>query len=134
MYTRLQPILSVRNLAAEKDFYQKLGFILAYDTADFVAFSYGTTILFGLQHNEAADLSGMEQQLLWQIGTSSVRAVEERCLAAQLDIMEAPQLQPWGEWTLKVQSPNGYTVIFEGPETATPPGGAQDSVASTDAG
>jgi len=115
VYTRLQPILYVRDLATEKEFYRKLGFSVAYEKDDFAAMSYRDTILFGLQVKEGSNAASFEQQLIWQIGVQSVEAVCKLCEQEGLSIGEGPVLQDWGEWTVTVRSPNGYRVVFEGP-------------------
>lgn len=116
MYTRLQPILYVRHLEAEKEFYRKLGFSIIHEEDDFTAISHGDTILFGLQvKKERGNATSAEQQFIWQIGTRSVEAVCQLCEKEGLSIGEGPLLQGWGEWTVAVHSPNGYRVVFEGP-------------------
>ena len=112
MYTRLQPILLVRDLAGEARFYERLGFTLAAHGPDFASASYGEQILFGLQRDAGAALG---RDLVWQIGCTSVAAVARRCAAEGIELAEPLTEQPWGEWTMAVESPNGYRVIFEGP-------------------
>lgn len=48
IYTRLQPLLFVSNLIAEKEFYLKLGFDVSYESDDFVAISFADCVQFGL--------------------------------------------------------------------------------------
>ena len=117
MYTRLQPILHVFDLEAEKDFYLKLGFTVTYESEDFAAISFGEGILFGLQRKQDSDPSLFEQQAVWQIGADSIEAVHQICQRENLDVIASPSPQEWGEWVLKVRSPNGYAVLFEGPGT-----------------
>ncbi len=111
MFTRLQPVLYVRDLAAEVAFYQQLGFTVAHETRDFAGIVYGEAILFGLQARDVIDPG----QIIWQIGVASVDNLAGHCQEAGIVPVEPPLLQPWGEWTMTVQSPNGYQVIFEGP-------------------
>ena len=115
MYTQLQPVLYIKTLMAEKEFYQKLGFTVSYDEPEFAVMAYEDSILFGLQVREQFDPAQVEQQLLWQIGTRSVGSVYKVCERENLEVVQRPTLQDWGEWTLVVKSPNGYRVIFEGP-------------------
>jgi len=63
MYRRLQPILNVRDLEAEKQFYVQLGFTVSHQAAGFVALSCETCILFGLQAAEQSDPAAFEQQM-----------------------------------------------------------------------
>ncbi|HEX6292799.1 MAG TPA: VOC family protein [Herpetosiphonaceae bacterium] len=115
MYTRLQPVLNVQDVDAEKAFYTALGFRIDYEADDFKALAYGEAILFGLQAAPQSDPAQLDQQLIWQIGTSSVQAVAQRCAEHAIPVIQPATLQEWGEWTLIVRSPNGYRVIFEGP-------------------
>jgi catechol 2,3-dioxygenase-like lactoylglutathione lyase family enzyme len=113
MYTRLQPILFVQDLGAEVDFYTRLGFEVVHESADFVGLAYGDTILFGLQiRPDGWPLRA--QPLIWQIGTDDIDAVHRRCLREGLEVVAEPAIQSWGEWLMRVKSPGGYHVVFEG--------------------
>ena len=111
MYLRLQPILFVSNLEAEKNFYKQLGFTITYEGTKFVAVAHGD-ILFGLQHKPDVDLTNLP--FIWQIGSSDVEIIYRMCSMANIPIIQKPTLEDWGEWSLIVESPNGYRVIFEG--------------------
>jgi hypothetical protein len=114
-YTRLQPLLFVRSLVAEKEFYLKLGFDVSYESDDFVAISFSDCLLFGLLSKPDFQLDS-NTPMIWQIGTTSVAGVYEISKQEHLEIVESPIEQDWGEWTVKIKSPSGYIVIFEGPE------------------
>lgn len=116
MFTRLQPILMVSDLEREKQFYLTLGFQTAFETPDFAGLACGEAILIGLQKSEECHPEDFDQFCTWQIGTKSVRAVEKVCSESGLPVVDAVTEQPWGDWTLAVRTPNGYRVIFEGPE------------------
>jgi ribosomal protein S18 acetylase RimI-like enzyme len=135
MYTRLQPVLHVADLAAEVAFYSALGFDVELEPAGesgFAAMTYGggalnsaaaavsgaaassgAAILFGLQ--SAPGLAGPPPSLAWGIGVESVADVAALCSRHGLPVVQAPRQESWGEWTLAVRSPNGYRVTFEGP-------------------
>lgn len=115
-YTRLQPHVFVKDVDAEKDFYVKLGFGVTYESQGFAAIGYGDSILFGLREDSSSDPEKLAEQIYWQIGVKRVRAVEGTCKAKGLNIVQAPELQSWGEWIMKVRSPNGIVVGFEGDE------------------
>ncbi len=115
LYTRLQPILKVRDLTAEARFYNVLGFAVQSESDSFASIRYGEQLLFGLELEPALSVGG-PPALIWQIGVQSVRAIHEIAMHAQLPLVENPVLQPWGEWTIKLKSPDGHTVIFEGGE------------------
>ncbi len=116
LYTRLQPVLYVHDLEAEKAFYAKLGFTVKDETATFASVTNGDTLLFGLLYNANFRLVNYGQPLVWQIGVNSVQAVYEICERGKLKIEEMPELQDWGEWTMAIGSPNGWYVTFEGGE------------------
>lgn len=113
MFTQLRPILFVDDLPAEIDFYQRLGFQLEFQTGDFAGLVFGKPILFGLQQRPGARFE-TAQPIIWQIATDDITAVLERCQQEHMPILQPPQLQDWGEWTMTVVSPNGYRVVFEG--------------------
>lgn len=115
LYTRLQPILRVRDLMAEARFYNTLGFAVQAESETFASVRYGEHILFGLELEPGLSVNGTAA-VVWQIGVQSVRAIQEIAMHAGLPILETPALQPWGEWTIKLKSPDGHTVIFEGGE------------------
>ncbi len=115
MFTRLQPILFVHDLASEMNFYTLLGFQASHQTQDFVAVSAGESILFGLQAQPDFDPPSAAIQMIWQIGLRSVRDAYALCVEAELPIKDEPARMDWGEWTMAVESPNGYRVVFEGP-------------------
>lgn len=116
MSIRLQPILNVRNVEAEKQFYVCLGFTVAYQADGFVALALGDGLLFGLRQTERADPTAFEQQMYWQFGVESVRDVARQCDREGLSIETPMTVQTWGEWVLVLRSPGGYRIAFEGPE------------------
>lgn len=115
LYTRLQPILKVRDLTAEARFYNVLGFAVQSESESFASIRYGEQLLFGLKLEPGLSVAG-PPAFVWQIGVQSVRAIHEIAMHAQLPLVENPMLQPWGKWTIKLKSPDGHTVIFEGGE------------------
>lgn len=111
MYTRLQPILFVRNLPSEVAFYQCLGFYIAHQEPNFIALA-ADDILFGLMQDESR--AQATQGFIWQIGTSHLAEVVARSRANSFKELAEPKLESWGEWTFTVESPNGYAITFEG--------------------
>lgn len=120
MYKRLIPILPVSDVVLERDFYEQLGFERhlnpseAYPESEFAALDYGAHILFGVARSSDFDSKTAECRLWWQIEASDLDAVHRRAADARLPIEQAPQLESWGQRTLKIRSPNGYLVVFEG--------------------
>jgi hypothetical protein len=100
----------------EKQFYVRLGFKVAYEAPGFVALAFGEKLLFGLQEDELADPKALELQMYWQIGVRSVSELAGHCERERIAVETPMALQSWGEWTLALCSPNGYRVVFEGPE------------------
>ncbi len=113
MFTRLQPVLFVADLDAEIAFYQALGFEIEHRELGFVGLAFAGRILFGLQQRDGATFD-VGQPLIWQIGTSDIDAVHERCRQTGLAVHQVPELAAWGEWLMRLRSPNGYQIIIEG--------------------
>jgi predicted enzyme related to lactoylglutathione lyase len=103
-------------MADESQFYTRLGFEVFDEMEGFSALSYDKCILFGLQEETHCDPSGFTKHAIWQIGTEDIDAVHKVCEREGIDIIQEPELQDWGEWIMKVKSPNEYTVLFESPK------------------
>jgi len=117
LFTRLAPVLKVRDLAAERTFYEGLGLPVPYEGdeyPDFIAFTTDT-VHFGIE--AASDLDNDPPSILtWQIGVSDIDAAMSRCQEAGLDF-EVEQNDPAPGWSyrrLLLQSPSGYRVVVEG--------------------
>ncbi len=113
MLTRLQPVLFVADLDAEIAFYLALGFEVQYQEPGFAGLAWADRILFGLQRQDGATFDAA-QPLIWQIGTDDIDAVHQRCSQAGLPVIKTPERQGWGEWLMRLRSPNGYQVVIEG--------------------
>jgi catechol 2,3-dioxygenase-like lactoylglutathione lyase family enzyme len=117
IFTKLAPVLKVRDLAAERTFYESLGLPVTYEGdeyPDFIAF--GTeTIDFGIQ---AASADNEPPSVLtWQLGVSDIDAAAERCRAVGIEF-ETEQDDPAPGWSYRrliIYSPSGYRVALEGP-------------------
>jgi catechol 2,3-dioxygenase-like lactoylglutathione lyase family enzyme len=117
LFTRLAPVLNVRDLAAERAFYERLGLPVIYEGdeyPDFIAF--GTdTVHFGIQAAPADN--DPPSVLTWQIAVTDVDRAMERCRAAGISF-ELEQNDPAPGWSyrrLLVQTPSGYRLALEGP-------------------
>ena len=115
MFTRLQPIVYVRDLEAESAFYTALGFNVSRHSADFAEVTGAECILFGLQRQSNFDPHTAASRMIWQIGVRSVKAIHQMGLQRALTVKQGPSEMDWAEWTTVFESPNGYPVIFEGP-------------------
>jgi hypothetical protein len=82
LFTRLAPVLNVRDLAAERAFYESLGLPVVYEGPEYPEFiGFGTeTVHFGIQ--KAAAGNDPPSVLTWQIGVTDIDAAIERCRSA----------------------------------------------------
>lgn len=126
LFTLLTPILYVKDLVAEKRFYLDLGFTLSYSGETlpsgekfpgFLGLKYGQTIEFGLEQKNSFDVRKVSQQIVWQISANSLETIIKLCKKKGIKIFQQPKqiVKDWHLWEMKVKSPNGYEVAFEGP-------------------
>ena len=116
LFTRLAPVLNVSDLAAERAFYESLGFPVIYEGdeyPDFIAFGTGS-VHFGIQ--AAATENDPPSVLTWQITVSDVDEAAERCRAAGLEFeLEHNDPAPgWSYRRLILRTPSGYRLALEG--------------------
>lgn len=117
MFTRLAPVLNVRDLAAERAFYEKLGLPVIYEGPEYPDFiGFGTeTVHFGIQ--KAVADNDPPSVLTWQIGVDDIDAAIQRCRSAGIRF-DLEQNDPAPSWTyrrLLIQTPSGYRLALEGP-------------------
>ncbi len=119
-YTTLLPILYIKDLQAEKEFYLKLGFELSYEDfselPNFIALKFGDNVEFGLEQKDNFDVSKAGQVLVWQIGVDDINKVLKICHDKGIPIIQAPQTHNYKSFSnqdLIIKSPNGYRVTFE---------------------
>ena len=118
LFTRLAPVLNVRDLTAERAFYERLGLPVIYEGdeyPDFIAF--GTdTVHFGIPAAPADN--DPPSVLTWQIAVTDIDRAMERCRGAGISF-ELEQNDPAPGWSyrrLLVQTPSGYRLALEGPK------------------
>ena len=118
LFTRLAPVLNVRDLSAERAFYERLGLPVIYEGdeyPDFIAF--GTdTVHFGIQAAPADN--DPSSVLTWQIAVTDIDQAMERCRSAGISF-ELEQNDPAPGWSyrrLLIQTPSGYRLALEGPK------------------
>jgi catechol 2,3-dioxygenase-like lactoylglutathione lyase family enzyme len=118
LFTRLAPVLNVRDLRAERAFYERLGLPVIYEGdeyPDFIAF--GTdTVHFGIQAAPADN--DPPSVLTWQIAVTDIDRAVERCRGAGISF-ELEQNDPAPGWSyrrLLIQTPSGYRLALEGPK------------------
>jgi catechol 2,3-dioxygenase-like lactoylglutathione lyase family enzyme len=117
LFTRLAPVLNVRDLAAERTFYERLGFPVIYEGPEYPDFiGFGTeTVHFGIQ-TAAAD-NDPPGVLTWQIGVTDIDSAMERCRSAGISF-ELEHNNPAPGWVYRrliIQTPSGYRLALEGP-------------------
>jgi catechol 2,3-dioxygenase-like lactoylglutathione lyase family enzyme len=121
LFTRLAPVLNVRDLAAERAFYVRLGLPVFYEGdeyPDFIAF--GTeSMSFGIQPAEGDN--DPPSVLTWQIVVSDIDAAIEVCTKAgiQFEVEQNDPAPGWSYRRLLMQTPSGYRLALE--EQASPP-------------
>jgi catechol 2,3-dioxygenase-like lactoylglutathione lyase family enzyme len=121
LYTRLAPVLNVRDVPAERAFYESLGIPVIYEGdeyPDFIAF--GTdNIHFGIQPAETDN--DPPSVLTWQMVVSDIDAAIELCTQTGIEF-EVEQNDPAPEWSyrrLLLRTPSGYRLALE--EDSEPP-------------
>jgi hypothetical protein len=116
LFTRLAPVLNVRDLPAERAMYESLGFPVIYEGPeypDFIAFG-SDSVHFGIQKAEAPN--DPPTVLTWQIAVSDVDVAMVRCQEAGI-AFEVEQNDPAPGWSyrrLLIQTPSGYRLALEG--------------------
>lgn len=117
LFTHLAPVLNVRDLAAERAFYEGLGLPVTYEGdeySDFIAFTTDS-VHFGIQ--QAGVPNDPPSVLTWQLAVSDVDAAAEVCRKAGLEftLEEENPAPDWRYRRLILRSPSGYRVALEGP-------------------
>jgi len=117
LFTRLAPVLNVRDLGAERTFYEQLGLPVIYEGPEYPDFiAFGTdTVHFGIQ--KAASDNDPPSVLTWQIGVADIDAAIERCRSAGISF-DLEHNNPGPGWTyrrLLIRTPSGYRLALEGP-------------------
>jgi catechol 2,3-dioxygenase-like lactoylglutathione lyase family enzyme len=117
LFTRLAPVLNVRDLSAERAFYESLGVPVIYEGQEYPDFiGFGTdTVHFGIQAAPADN--DPPSVLTWQIGVVDIDSAIERCQSAGIDF-ELEDNSPASGWRyrrLLIRTPGGYRLALEGP-------------------
>ncbi len=115
-FPRLVPILYVKDLEKEVDFYKSLGFEISYQGDDFPGFIAlrSGNVEFGLKARDDFDPLQAEASFVWQMEVDSISKIIAICAERAFEYSE-PQ-QYWEErdaWEMVVKSPNGYKLHLE---------------------
>jgi catechol 2,3-dioxygenase-like lactoylglutathione lyase family enzyme len=117
LFTRLAPVLNVRDVAAERAFYERLGLPVIYEGEEYPDFiGFGTeTVHFGIQ--KASADNDPPSVLTWQIGVTDIESAMERCRSAGISFeLEVNNPAPgWSYRRLLIRTPGGYRLALEGP-------------------
>lgn len=120
LFSRLAPVLNVADLAAERAFYERLGFPVIYEGPEYPLFvAFGTdSIHFGIQ--QASAQNDPPSVLTWQIAVTDVDVAMERCRAAGVDFeLEHNDPAPgWSYRRLILRTPSGFRLALEGESEA----------------
>ncbi len=115
-YPRLIPILYVRDLDSEVDFYTSLGFEITYQGDEFpgfIALNSGE-FEFGLKEKEDFDPLQAEASFVWQMEVDSFTKVLAICVERALEYSEPKQYwEARDAWEMTVQTPNGYSLHLD---------------------
>ena len=119
LFERLVPILFVKDLHAERNFYVSLGFTITYQGAefpDFIALGYGS-IEFGISRRENFTSDIPDHVLNWQFGVKDIDTTRQLLTSSGVTFREE-LVNPSEEWKYRVlhaHTPNGYHLMLEGP-------------------
>lgn len=121
LFTRLAPVLNVRDVPAERAFYESLGIPVIYEGDEYPDFiALGTDkIHFGIQPAES-DIDP-PSVLTWQMVVSDIDGAIEVCTTAGIEF-EVEQNDPAPGWSYRrliLRTPSGYRLALE--EDSEPP-------------
>jgi catechol 2,3-dioxygenase-like lactoylglutathione lyase family enzyme len=123
LFVRLAPVLNVRDLDAERAFYERLGFPVYYEGNEYPDFiALGTdTMNFGIQR--AAGDNDPPSVLTWQIVVADIDRAIAVCTNAGIafDVEQNDPAPGWSYRRLILETPSGYRLALE--EQAPPPSG-----------
>ena len=117
LFVRLAPVLNVRDLDAERAFYEALGIPVIYEGDEYPEFvAFGTdSIHFGIQKSSGDN--DPPSVLTWQIAVRDIGAAMQMCKSAGV-VYEIEHNDPAPGWSyrrLLLKTPSGYRLALEGP-------------------
>jgi catechol 2,3-dioxygenase-like lactoylglutathione lyase family enzyme len=117
LFSRIIPILFVGDLAAERDFYIRLGFHVTYEGPeypDFASLAHGS-IEFGIERRPGFRTGAPDHVLTWQFGISDMEKAKKLLADAGVPYREE-LMSPAPDWEYRVlhaRTPNGYHLLLE---------------------
>ena len=116
-FEKLAPIIYVKDLASEVQFYQTLGFHISYqgdEFPDFIALAHGN-IEFGLSLRPTFNPDEANRSILWQFQVNDLAEAVKLCRQHTYQHTSPKKYWEQGDgWEMQVQSPNGYQINLEG--------------------
>lgn len=115
-FNQLLPILFVRDLKSEIDFYKSFGFEIFYQGNEFPGFVglKKDNIEFGLEERKDFDPQKAEDSFIWQMDTDSFGKVMAICDAEGIEYSKPRQYwEKMDGWEMHIKTPNGYTLQLE---------------------
>ena len=115
-FNQLLPILFVRYLESEINFYKSFGFRLSYQGDEFPGFVglKKDNIEFGLEERKDFDPQKAKGSFIWQMDTDNFSKVIAIC--KKKDFEYSGPKQYWERmdgWEMYIKTPNGYTLQLE---------------------
>jgi catechol 2,3-dioxygenase-like lactoylglutathione lyase family enzyme len=117
LFSRIIPILFVRDLKAERDFYVALGFTVTYEGPEypyFISLGHGK-IEFGIEWRRDFSPDLVDRVLTWQFGVSDLDLAKKRLEEAGVGYREE-LMSPSPDWKYRIvhaRTPNGYHLLLE---------------------
>ncbi len=115
-FNRLIPIIYVRDLDAEVEFYKNFGFEISYEGDEFPGFIAlrCESFEFGVEAKSDFEPESAQASFVWQMETDSFSKVRAVCKAKGYKFSEPKcYWEEWDSWEMQVQTPNGYTLHFD---------------------
>ncbi len=121
LFDMLVPIIYVKDLQSEKQFYLDLGFEISYEGKkfpNFMGIKCGDKIEFGLEKRENLDIEEVNKLFFWQMTVNDLNKLKILCNKKGIKILRNGKVNVRKDWQyseITIESPNGYKLNIEGP-------------------
>lgn len=115
-FNKLLPILYVKDLEKEADFYKSFGWKVSYQGDEFPGFIglRSGSIEFGLERKGNFDSNKADDILVWQMGVDNFSRIMQICKDKNIVFTEPKQYWPrMNAWEMTIHTPNGYILHLE---------------------